>query len=108
MAKGVGMRGGDAKTSAKKIDLHRLRDDLQGDIDRARILSLTEKPGNLLMWTHYASSHTGVCLEFAVSVNEPSLGRAQPVIYSNIRRRLNSKGTEEENVNPALLTKSAD
>ena len=61
--KGMGMRGGDAKASAKKIDLLRLRDDLQGDIDKTGILSLTEKPGNLLMWAHYASSHTGVWLD---------------------------------------------
>lgn len=28
------------------------------------VLSLTEKPDNLLMWSHYAESHTGYCISF--------------------------------------------
>ncbi len=29
-----------------------------------RVLCLTEKPNNILMWAHYASSHTGFVVEF--------------------------------------------
>jgi hypothetical protein len=91
---------------ARKINLERLRDDIQRDVDNAGILSLTERPGNLLMWGHYASSHTGVCLEFAVSVHETFFGRAQPIVYSGKRPTFVPNGTEEENVQAALLTKS--
>lgn len=28
------------------------------------VLSLTEKPDNLLMWSHYAKSHSGYCISF--------------------------------------------
>jgi hypothetical protein len=49
----------------KNIDLAKLQRDVQSDMDKAGILSLTERPDNLLMWGHYASSHTGICLEFA-------------------------------------------
>jgi hypothetical protein len=32
--------------------------------NRYRVYCLTEKPDSPLMWSHYASSHTGICLEF--------------------------------------------
>jgi hypothetical protein len=105
---GMGLRSGDAKAAARMIDLERTRNDLQDVIDKAGILSLTERPENLLMWAHYSSSYTGVCLEFAVSVHETFFGRALPVCYSEKRLMFNPNGTEVENVNATLLTKSAD
>ncbi len=96
------------RAMAKKINLLRLQQDIQKDVDKAGILSLTERPDNLLMWAHYSSSHTGVCLEFEVSTHELFFGRAQPVIYSNTRPKFNPRGTEEENVEGALLTKSIE
>ncbi len=108
--KGMGLAKtrGDARAMARTINLEQLRNDIQIDVDKAGILSLTERPENLLMWGHYASSHTGVCLEFAVSVHETFFGRAQPVVYSDKRPTFDPNGTEEENVEAALLTKSAD
>src|SRR5262249_27847691 len=32
--------------------------------DQYRIYCLSEKPDVPLLWAHYASSHTGICLEF--------------------------------------------
>ncbi|MEL4015976.1 DUF2971 domain-containing protein [Dryocola clanedunensis] len=40
-------------------------DDIKSEICKSiRILCLTEKPDNLLMWTHYADSHKGFVIEF--------------------------------------------
>lgn len=43
-----------------------------------RILSLTTKPDNILMWSHYAKDHKGVVLGFKVN---SSLGEAGKVNY---------------------------
>jgi hypothetical protein len=32
--------------------------------ERVGVLSFSEKPDNILMWSHYAEKHTGLCVEF--------------------------------------------
>lgn len=43
------------------------------------VLSLTEDPNNLLMWAHYAKSHTGFVLEF--DNNHPFFNSVENPIY---------------------------
>jgi len=48
------------------------------------ILSLAEDPKNILMWSHYASEHKGVCVELDRNIDE-DLGdekKCRPVKYS--------------------------
>src|SRR5205085_3407282 len=33
--------------------------------DRYRVFCLTTKPTNILMWSHYADNHHGICLQFS-------------------------------------------
>lgn len=47
------------------------------------VLSLTEDPAHLLMWGHYAGSHTGICLEF--DTGYAPFDRAKPVEYDDER-----------------------
>lgn len=48
--------------------------------DKVGVLSLSEKSDDILMWSHYADCHKGICLEFSTS--QPSfLQKAQPVDY---------------------------
>ena len=49
------------------------------------ILSVTEERDPILMWSHYADSHRGVCLQFDTSVGKPTniLRTAMPVRYRN-------------------------
>ena len=56
---------------------------LAAETDRkVGILSLTERNDDILMWSHYADCHKGICIEFRTDV-EPSLfKRAMPVVYS--------------------------
>src|SRR5579863_2139262 len=41
---------------------------VQEEIARRRIYCLTPHADNILMWSHYADDHRGVCLEFSTSV----------------------------------------
>jgi len=50
--------------------------------DKVGILSLSEKNDDILMWSHYANCHKGICLEF--STLQPSFFQsAQPVNYGD-------------------------
>lgn len=42
-------------------------------INNFRILALTTKSTNILMWSHYANNHTGAVLELAFDTNERNL-----------------------------------
>lgn len=54
---------------------------LRGDMDRdVGILSLSEVPDHILMWSHYADCHRGLCLEF--STDSTFFKRAEPIRYS--------------------------
>lgn len=44
------------------------------------VLCTTEDPKNLLMWAHYGSNHTGICLGF--NKNEAIFSNAKPVTYT--------------------------
>jgi hypothetical protein len=48
-----------------------------------RISSFTERPDSLLMWSHYAGGHTGLCVEYDLSKNSgDEFSRSfYPVIY---------------------------
>jgi hypothetical protein len=62
--------------------LEGLRKDLQTDVDGAGILCLSKVRDDILMWSHYADKHNGLCLEFDGSANCLFFGEAQPVQYS--------------------------
>lgn len=71
-------------------------------------LSLSRNSGNLLMWSHYAASHTGFCIEFNRKNN--FFSKAQPVIYRRERGVLNGYISIEEqfNFDKTLLQKPID
>lgn len=48
---------------------------------RNEVFSLTDSPLNKLMWSHYASSHRGICLEYTVIDNK----QIYPVNYIHSR-----------------------
>jgi len=79
--------------------------------DKVGILSLTATPAHTLMWSHYADSHKGVCLEFCTSEGS-FFSRAQSVNYAQdfphleILRLINDADFRE--ATPWILTKSSD
>ena len=94
------------REKAAAIDLERLGQDIQNDVDKVGILSLTERRDDLLMWSHYANGDRGLCLEFATSIDEVFFGRAQPVVYSDERSIFDPREPETKQVEKVVLTKS--
>lgn len=45
------------------------------------VLSLSEKPDDILMWSHYSNSHNGICLEYDPSAHPKAFPRLNPVRY---------------------------
>jgi hypothetical protein len=69
-----------------------------------RIYCLTPHPDHPLMWSHYARSHTGVCLEF--SVQNELFCAALPMEYRQLYPEFDlATDNEDENLLP-LVTKS--
>jgi len=74
----------------------------------AGIFSMAEDWKSILMWSHYADSHRGVCLRFKRSVYEPFFGRAQPVAYRSDRPLTNAITDDPwVYVEKTLLTKAS-
>jgi hypothetical protein len=53
--------------------------------DRVGIVSLTSSPRNLLMWSHYAMNHTGVCFQFYPSAEAELFNGISAVQYSDTK-----------------------
>jgi hypothetical protein len=53
---------------------------MQAMLAERRIYCLTPKAANVLMWSHYARNHRGICLEFSVADN-PLFRTAAEVVY---------------------------
>ena len=80
----------------------------QRDVHGCGVLCLSEEPDDILMWSHYSAGHTGVCFEFA-HLNEPFLGRCQPVKYSTELPRIGALTTTPmEQIEAFILTKPID
>ena len=81
-------RGTDGKFD--KDTLEQLQQRLSEDFEKLRhemsnnrgVCCLSAKKDDLLMWSHYADSHKGFCLEFCTS--DERFARAQKVEYSKV------------------------
>ena len=92
------------------------------------VSSFAERPDNILMWSHYANKHTGICVEYDFSHldKEDITAFLLPVIYTKkrpllpIKKLTNLFGKEDDNVSisnglyimryllEAILSKSLD
>jgi hypothetical protein len=69
------------------------------------VLCVSTKPDDILMWSHYADSHRGICLEF--DRTGKFMAHAQKVQYSHERVPINPYDDNYEvMMEKALLTKS--
>lgn len=51
-------------------------------IKQIGVYSFAGDPRNILMWSHYAKDHSGICIQFEVSRDITALGQAQLVEYT--------------------------
>lgn len=83
--------------------------DLQTTVDRVGIACFSEIPDNILMWSHYADSHKGVCIEFDRTQDDSIIAKALPVNYSPDYKRIKAFGDDDQKqAKLVLLTKSKD
>jgi len=66
-------------------------------------------PDNMLMWAHYASSHTGICFQFTGTPFTNFFGEAQKVCYKRKRSVVNVfDNNHYRQVKATFLTKNKD
>lgn len=81
---------------------------------RLKICCLTTDYTNKLMWSHYADSHKGICVEYDFSDSAVNKSQPLPVYYSHERPQFDWKLSQEAKsketacLMQALLTKDED
>lgn len=90
LLKGQGMRWNErskilprivAKSNSYFADQARMS--YQKQRESAGVFSFGGDPRSILMWSHYASNHEGVCLQFEVAKDLTAFARALPVEYND-------------------------
>lgn len=61
---------------------------LQKELERVGVCSFSSRPDNTLMWSHYADSHSGVCLKYVIPEsyfrdNAADILGVGPVVYGS-------------------------
>ncbi len=74
--------------------------------DRAGIFCMSRCHDHLLMWAHYAESHTGLCLAF--DANNEFFGRAQPIEYAKPYPHVSYLHASQDVLTTAMLLTKAD
>lgn len=72
--------------------------------EKIGILCLTEDPLNILMWSHYANNHTGICIGFDRDASP--FNHTKKVIYRGERPKAEFNSDPEKLIDRVLLTKS--
>ena len=64
-----------------KVNMNSL---ITGDLNESRVLCVSEKNDNVVMWSHYASEHRGVCMRLqCIEELDNTLLLAKPVTYQD-------------------------
>lgn len=82
---------------------------LQDGVDNCGILSLSATDRNILLWSHYAAGHTGLCLKFIATNYTEFFGTAQPVEYKDTYPEIDLLDhSPDQQIQAFLLTKATD
>lgn len=103
-----------SKREARRVSSSAMRDrtKLESDIRQSatkaflgtRICCFSEKNENILMWSHYADGHKGICIGFDASV--PPICLAMKVSYQDIYPEIDYPSHQDERGFDSVLTKS--
>lgn len=95
------------KTLVPNEFISKITSGLQNAVDELGVLSLSATDRNVLLWSHYAKGHTGLCLKFVATDDTPFFGLAQPVSYSPTYPEIDLlRNSAEEHIEALLLTKA--
>jgi len=70
------------------------------------VLCLSEVNDDILMWSHYADSHQGICIGFRASPTDYYFRRALPVNYADEYPNITLFDDNDKRMEATLLTKS--
>jgi Protein of unknown function (DUF2971) len=74
----------DVENYLKRMLAGRITDELTRELGSRGVFSLSERWDSVLMWSHYADHHRGICIEFdTTDIEHPNL---KPVSYQRPRR----------------------
>ncbi len=89
--------------------VQRITRGLQEEVNRVGILSLSAQNDNVILWSHYADGHTGLCLQFPGQGNAEFFGESQRVEYSPTYPHIDPiHDSHERKMQAFLLTKACD
>ncbi|MFH1993896.1 MAG: DUF2971 domain-containing protein [Pseudomonadota bacterium] len=88
--------------------LRQVTDGLQNAVNGVGVLSLSATDRNILLWSHYAEGHTGLCLKFLATDQTPFFGRALPVNYVTSYPEIPITSPADKQIEAFLLTKAID
>lgn len=74
-------------------------------LNKFRILSLTQRNDNILMWSHYANNFSGICIGFA---EDKTFAQTTEIEYSSKTYQVDQNISLEENARKSLLFKNLD
>ena len=77
-------------------------------VNEAGVLSLSAKPDRVLMWSHYAASHAGICLRFSRAEWAFPFRAAQRVAYCAERPVVNPVLDDAETIVSKFVLSKAD
>lgn len=93
-------------SNEKLLDkLHQVHEET---VNRAGVYSFAGDPRNILMWSHYAQNHTGICLQFERSRDFELLSQAIKVDYSTEYPEMDWINDYYDSVSRAILRKHED
>lgn len=80
-----------------------IQETYRAQIESTGVYSFAGDPRSILMWSHYASNHEGICLQFEVAEDPRTFTFAPPVEYSDQYPVMN--WVKEKNLMKAALRK---
>lgn len=66
-----------------KDELDRFREEYRNRLRSVGVFSVSERADSVVMWSHYADGHRGICLELDPSVLPPTLGFHKTIYQEN-------------------------
>jgi hypothetical protein len=98
----------DMKAMEPEKFLRQVTDGFQNAVNGVGILSLSATDRNILLWSHYAAGHTGLCLKFVATDQTPFFGGALPVNYVSSYPEIPITSQGDKQIDAFLLTKAID
>lgn len=70
------------------------------------VCSFSDDPENILMWSHYAQNHTGICVQFELAGAPSTLLVAHPINYTKEHPKANWAHDTYGQIRDAILSKA--